>query len=163
MQTQTSIADISDTPIRRFGFWGQVSDLGRTNFVVDQKRQSSLIPSPKDLTEEEFEISTAKIIKFPTEKVSEIVAPKKTKNFVEGVVVSYDEGSVRCNLDVSGKITSIQLPRSLFPENIRYGMPINLEMINESGFRKPLITIRKIDVKSAEKVAEEFDSIIKAL
>lgn len=165
MQIQTTASEHSNASILRYGFGGQNSSLGfgLTDINISKQRQNPLVPTAKPLTEEEAGTLSAKIFTFPIEKQHAKVAPLVAKNYVEGVVLSNDEISVRCELTVNGKVVEIQLPRSLFPESITYGLPINLKMVDEGGIRRPLITLRKIDDNSTANIADEFDSILNAL
>lgn len=163
VQTQTTVTDISDSSVLRYDFLAQAPSFERTSSNPSRERQSLLSPALKHSTEEELGIPTAKIFSFPIEKPYINVAPAQAKNYVTGVIVSYDEISVKCEMNVDEKVVSIQLPRSLFPEVIHYGLPINLKVIEEDGFRRPVITLRKIDEKSTADIAAEFDSILNAL
>lgn len=163
VQTQTTMTDISNASVLRYDLGLRDSGFGLTSSTISKERKSSLVPTLKPSTEEELGLPTARIFTFSLEKPHVKVAPLAAKNYVEGVVISYDEISVKCELIVSGKVVSIQLPRVLFPDSIHYGLPVNIEMVDENGFRKPLITIRKIEEKNTAKIAEEFESILAAL
>lgn len=157
---QTMATEISDVSVLQYPNRAQESSRKGTEQNISREYKNSLMPQPRYLTEDNAELVTGKIISYPKAIRIVSVIPKKNKNYVEGVVTSHDETSVKCDLIVNEKNISIQLPRSLFPEKIFYGLPINLEIINESGFRKPLITIRGINQRNNGKIAEEFDLIL---
>lgn len=157
---QTMATEVSDVPVLEY--YNRVQEPSRkvTEQNIAREYKNLLMPQPRRLTEDNAGLVTGKIISYPKAIQSVNDISKKSKNYVEGVVTSHDEISVKCDLIVNEKNISIQLPRSLFPQKIFYGLPINLEIINESGFRKPLITIREINQKNNKKIAEEFDLIL---
>lgn len=160
---QITTVEIPNSSVLRYQLDGQGSNFGSTNSNISKEHKNSLAPALNLLTEEEAGLSTAKIFKFPTEIPQKKVAPVVTKDYVEGVVISHDEISVCCELIVNDKAVEIQLPRSLFPKNTYYGLPINLQMVDDGGIRRPLVVIRKIDEKRNADIADEFDLILNAL
>jgi hypothetical protein len=137
---------------------------GGTSLEMPRERRNPLIADFGSSTAVAWadEIATAKIFSFPLEKPVRNVAPALLRKQVDGVVITYDEASVKCELNIGERVVSVQLPRALFPEKIQYGLPISLEMSEEGGFRKPKISTRQIDENSTSEIAAEFDSILSA-
>lgn len=82
------------------------------------------------------------------------------KDAVDGVIIKYDDITVKCNLMIDGQSIQIQLPRALFPEEITYGLPISLAMVSENGVRRPEISLRKLPSGTSIKISKEFDDIL---
>lgn len=135
----------------------------RTEVERKAERQSILSISPSLSTEELPVAEGAKSFRFSTAESPTTPVEKALNKFVNGVVSSYDETSVQCDLRLADTKVAIQLPRALFPEHIRYGLPIRLEMIDDNGIRRPSITIREIDPGNAADISREFDAILEAL
>ncbi len=77
---------------------------------------------------------------------SQETTPAFTTNEVNGTVLEIHDDYVVCEIQPeSGFTVHINLPNSLFPEEIHYAYPFKLSMINESGFRKPVVTSREVD------------------
>jgi hypothetical protein len=94
--------------------------------------------------------------------------PEHRLNNVTGSVLQLSDNYVLCELylDVDNtRKTQINLHRSLFPQDIHYGSPINLSYsVNQDGIRCPVISMRK--VKLSERAATEnmeIDSLIEDL
>ena len=88
---------------------------------------------------------------------------RELRKSVDGVVGKYDDVSVTCVLHLGGREVSIQLPPPLFPDEIRYGLPINVELAEVGGIRKPVISVRQIDARGTADIAAEFDAILAQL
>jgi hypothetical protein len=71
---------------------------------------------------------------------------------VEGVVLYIVSVVCEVYLDESQNRTMpIRLPKILFPENIHYGTPVTIVYRqDESGFRCPSVTLRKIQMTDDE-------------
>lgn len=88
---------------------------------------------------------------------------KNLKKSVDGVIASYDDVSVNCELRLSDKSVSVQLPRALFPDQIRYGLPVSVEMSDVEGIRRLVVTLRKFEPSANSAIAKEFDMILDQL
>lgn len=99
----------------------------------------------------------------PQRQTPKIAQVPNLKPDVDGVVAQYDEVSVACLLQLGGKEVRVQLPRSLFPEEIRYGTPVSIRMVEEGGIRRPQVTARVISAESARAVDAEFKAILAGL
>lgn len=163
LQTRTKPSDNASGTVNLYRF-GEPNFSGKgTSPDIAVERRNPLIAECALTTELVKTGATGKVFSYPLEITTKNISPKPPKNQVAGVVISYDEASVRCELNISERVVTVQLPRTLFPENIRYGFPISLEMIEEGGFRKPKISPRQIEKSGAAAIAAEFDSILSAI
>lgn len=131
------------------------------------EKQNWLNPARSFHTDGGVGKASGNVIPFPRGQViaNEQVqkAPAQVINHVDGVIHTYNEISVKCELRVGEKTVYVELPRVLFPEKISHGLPINLEMIDEDGCRRPVIRARRISEESVAEIAGEFDAILGAL
>lgn len=63
---------------------------------------------------------------------------------INGAVLQVEDESVLCELYGETALVQISLPRSLLPEDVRYGMPISLSIDETSGVRRPVIRKRVV-------------------
>lgn len=77
---------------------------------------------------------------------------------IDGAVVGIENKSIFCELFTSPKHRFVHLPVSLFPiDNVTIGLPINISIDKSSGFRSPVVLIRKLEKKSIAEDLQEFD------
>ena len=134
-----------------------------TNFVISNEQQSVLIRRNPVSTDFDNVSVSAKTFKLPLEKQPIPAVQAQAKKSVDGVILSEDDATVKCELYIDHRTVTVQLPRALFPDSVYHGLPIKLEMIEESGIRKPKISVLEIEKKNTAKIAAEFDSIINSI
>lgn len=118
--------------------------------TVEKNVYSGNIYSLKTITTEE---------KIKDEKLSE----QEYKNDVNGSVLRVEDVSVICELYLNEESVEINLPRSFFPDNVYYGVPINLSIDESSGFRTPVIKIRQVSEDTKNISKEEMEDLINKL
>jgi hypothetical protein len=161
MSTQTSFAVDSVTrynPFRSVGANHGQTDVGNAVRQRDIFRSTPSWETGAEVIDDgahRLRLSTSERV-VPTEK-------KELKKAVDGVVGKYDEITVNCDLRLGDRLVTIQLPRALFPQELSYGLPITVEMIEDGGIRRPVITTRQIDRAATEAMAKEFDAILEQL
>lgn len=137
---------------------------GMTGDRLASKPRNYLNPSlPPARTEKDnsFELSGVKTLRLVASQDKQIsVAPKEQKPFVEGVVIRFDDASVECELTIASGPVTLQMPRALFPTELRCGLPIFLEMREENGVRRPSIISREIQAEDNADISAEFDKIL---
>ena len=67
-----------------------------------------------------------------------------------------------CEIYLAGKNIEIDLPRAFFPDDIRYGMPINLKIDESTGMRKPIIRTRELSAVASSH-DDEFSALMSEL
>ncbi len=85
------------------------------------------------------------------------------KNDVAGTVIGVSDESVICEIYFEKHTEEVNLPRSFFPEDVQYGMGINLMMDETSGIRKPVIKTRELSPEAAESGKEDMEKLIREL
>jgi hypothetical protein len=164
MASQVTNSEFLADSARRYSMSMSIRGIpSRTEVDRKAERQSILAVAPSFNTEELPVAEGAKSLRLLADETPAPVVERALKKFVEGVVSSYDDVSVQCDLRLEDNKVTIQLPRPLFPESIRYGLPIRLEMIDDNGIRRPSVTIREIDPKDVADISREFDAILEAL
>jgi len=162
MSLQTTVD--SPSPIassRRYGFAldDGTAKLGTDSRVFDPSC-NPLLSRPIFRTEKNVESENALALKLAHSEERAPVIENKLRNYVEGVIQTYDDVTVRCELNVEGRPVIVQLPKALFPEEIRYGLPIKLEMAEANGIRRPIVTVRPIQESDTSDIAAEFDALL---
>lgn len=85
------------------------------------------------------------------------------KEEVDATILQNDDISVSCEVNLQAGQIHINLPRSIFPEKIYYGMPVIISYKEVSGMRQPIITPRNINIESMQKENNEISAIIEKL
>lgn len=134
-----------------------------TSFVSPNEHNNLLARKNPPSTDFDNAVVAAKTFKLSLEKQPTPVVQAKLKNSVEGVIINENEATVKCELYVDHRSVIVQLPRAIFPESIYHGLPIALEMIEDSGIRKPKISVLEIVKKDTAKISAEFDAIINSI
>lgn len=94
---------------------------------------------------------------------AEACVGKQYKKEVDGIVLSVEDVSVNCEIYLENNNGEIILPKSLFPENVYYGMPISLSLDESSGIRRPVIKVRHLSHEAVAKGKEEMDALVSEL
>lgn len=80
---------------------------------------------------------------------------------VSATVLADDDVSVLCEVELRTGTVNISLPKSLFPKDIYYGMPISIRFEEDaSGIRKPSISMRQIDSDLLQQENEEMRALV---
>ena len=88
---------------------------------------------------------------------------KRLKNEIDGTVLQIDGESVECEVYKSNKNQIINMPKSLFHDDVGIGFAFSLQLDNSSGYRRPLIKAREIDVSKMAKGVEAIATLISKL
>lgn len=162
MRTQTSLPVESAARYNPFKSVG--ANLAQTDVGNTIRQQRSIFRSaPSWETGAEVIDDGAHRLRLSASETAVPTEKKELKKSVDGVVGKYDEITVNCDLRLGDKLVTIQLPRALFPNELFYGLPITVEMTEEGGIRRPIITARQIDPATTEAMAKEFDAILEQL
>lgn len=154
----------TDTSAVSYKLSGMGLGTGTTGDQLASRPRNYLNPSlaplctDKDTSLELSEVKTLRLVVSKDKQVS--AAPKEQKQFVDGVVIRFDDASVECELTVASGPLALQLPRALFPAELRCGLPISLQMVEENGVRKPFIIVREIHAEDNADILAEFDTIL---
>lgn len=95
--------------------------------------------------------------------VAERNIDQQARSDVDGSIVEVKDASVTCEIYLADENIEISLPRAFFPDNIRYGMAINLRIDESSGIRKPIIRTREPSIDALSYGEEEFSALINEL
>ena len=80
---------------------------------------------------------------------------------VSATVLRDEDISVLCEVEMHAGTVHINLPKSLFPAKLYYGMPISIRFEEEaSGIRKPSISLRQIDDELLQQENEEMRALV---
>lgn len=161
--TNTDVTRFSE-PALRYHLGSTAYMPASTEARKSVRRQNFLSSDVADLTADDLcDDSSAKSLRLVTIELTQQAEPAKAvENSVDGIVIRFDDVSVRCELKVGNSQVPVLLPRALFPTELRCGLPISLEMLEESGVRKPSISIRELDFAANANIAAEFDEILAA-
>ena len=101
--------------------------------------------------------------KKDVEAVAQSIAPNNIvvqQESVPATVLRAEDVSVLCEVELQAGSIHINLPRSLFPAKIHYGMPITIRFEEkQSGIRKPSVSLRQIDTELLREENEEMRSL----
>ncbi len=93
-----------------------------------------------------------------TSKRKSLRKPKEEKALADEVaatIVVVDDVAVSCEVNVESRFVRVRLPRTLFPENIHYGMPVSISYRkNEIDLWTPSVKVRKIQ-KANTQIARQ--------
>jgi hypothetical protein len=142
---------------------GRAGSARSTDVGRQSEHPSFLNVVPSARTEEQQHAEGARSFHIAPAQASAPVVHTELNRLVIGTISSYDDASVKCDIALGDKVVTIQLPRAIFPDVISYGLPISLEMIEDSGIRRPLVSVRKVAPESVEEIADRFDYILNAL
>ncbi len=92
-----------------------------------------------------------------------IYQKKEYKKEVAGIVLEVEDISVNCEIYLERGNVEINLPISLFPEKVHYGMLISLSLDEFSGIRCPVIKVRYPPKMALNEGKEEMDALIAEL
>lgn len=159
----TTVGEFSAGPSRRYSLSDLMSDSVSCTQGVRESRRANILAIVPSYDTEPQELEGSRRFWVQSTETPVPVAAAPISRSVDGVVDIYDEVSVQCRLRVGSSTVTIQLPRPLFPQAIRHGLPVSLEMIDDQGIRKPRISVREIQPHDVAGIAEEFDAIIAAL
>ncbi len=91
--------------------------------------------------------------------LSSSLAEQKEK--AKATVLRVEDISVLCEVKIAAGHIHIRLPKSLFPINIYYGMPISISYRKElSGTRRPVVSPREVDADELHADNEEMLNLI---
>ena len=79
-------------------------------------------------------------------------------NKVPGIILKFNDNEVIVQITLNNENLNINLNKDIFPIEIKYGMPIYLEV---DSFGKPIISLRSIIPN--QNIINEFDTILNSL
>jgi hypothetical protein len=159
MQTQPVVPAETATRYRA----AMAGSMTSTDAVRSRQLNHFLIPRRTGGTDAISHDEATRSLKIVANENPVVAEGKSLKKSVDGVVGKYDEVSVTCDLRLGEKTVHIQLPRALFPDELRYGLPVSVQMMDDGGVRRPAVSIREVDPQATTAVAAEFDALIEKL
>lgn len=83
---------------------------------------------------------------------------------VSAVVIREEENTVLCEIDLQRGPLNVSLPKSLFPTQITYGMPITVSYKEDhSGIIRPMVSLREIQENDARRQEnDEMDALVES-
>lgn len=88
----------------------------------------------------------------------------QTSRSVEGVIAGIRDESVTVECSTPNGPVEISLPPSLIPDSLlKYGQPVSISLDETSGYRRPVITERRIERLPTFLGQEAIDDWIKSL
>jgi len=89
----------------------------------------------------------------------QLLAPES----LPGSVSNYDDVTVFCAVELPNRRIEVELPRALFDDNLKLGMPFSLTFGHENGLRRPIITPRVANNEAVQadlaRIKEIFDKL----
>ncbi len=93
---------------------------------------------------------------------TEIQSVNKIKK-LNGCVLQVDEASVQCEVYVVDKTVNLRLPKSVVPENIKFGSPISITIDETNKYSRPIVSLREPDKSKMKQFTEKMDELINSL
>ena len=143
---------------------GPASPVGGTGLMVASSPLSLLGDSTPSTTEfrrnlATFDFSVAANESRPRQEAAQVRAVGPSE--VKGTVLTAEEDSVLCELELPAGPYRIRLSGALFPEGTKYGSPITLRLIEDEGIRKPQIELR--EPQADRQYEERMAALVAAL
>ena len=159
MSTQLSAVD--DT--RTYSAGSRIARYVETGIEGGEKQTTLFRPPPRKRTDSGFAGDDTKRLRIVSAQVARPAAREAVARSVDGVIGKYDDVSVTCELRLATGTVAVQLPRSLFPEELRYGLPISLSLDEVGGIRRPVVAVRRVAPEAVADLAREFDDVLSKL
>lgn len=77
-----------------------------------------------------------------------------------GSVVSFDDESVICEVSSGAGPMRVALPRCHFPEDVRFGLPIEISVETVQGIRRPVVRLRATEKRENDALTRELADLI---
>ncbi|MDX5333501.1 MAG: hypothetical protein LPK58_05590 [Gammaproteobacteria bacterium] len=103
------------------------------------------------------------VLKHSRREAARPMAIPAGRRSLDGNVLEIDEVTVNCELYDGNRLKEIQLPRSLFPENVHYGMAITVALDETGGTRRLVVQEREPNAERLREGLDEFNRLIERL
>jgi hypothetical protein len=121
---------------------------------VTRQLSKSILPQ-SNIRQISFDIKPSMIIR------SSSVETRSTElSSIDGAVVEINDDYVVCNIYAKKGALKIMLPKVLFKDEIQYGTPIHLKIVDIDGVRMPIVQSRSLNASDKDELDKELASLV---